>query len=287
MSAATKPEHEPDPWAMDVVVLRDKHRPARRVDACEAAARAVVSLLDDPRCQPDGPWWQAVQHWENTRIRKIVRRADGKRWADVQEVAGITVTQPAPDDDHDAAAVRAIVPAPVGGQPRAVNKLQISGTHLPDDGVSASSDAIVTIEINPMIEMTTGKACAQCGHAAQRAYRILQESQTQESSQKTWDDDDEQRAQGLHGHVAPASQQACDQVHGQLQEGGEAEILRCWRADRFRVCVVTPTVEQWQEHTRPVEIIDAGFTEFDGPTATTRAYWHAMCAPESGVHSEG
>ena len=104
---------------MDVVVLRDKHRPARRVDACEAAARAVVSLLDDPRCQPDGPWWQAVQHWENTRIRKIVRRADGKRWADVQEVAGITVTQPAPDDDHDAAAVRAIVPAPVGGQPRA------------------------------------------------------------------------------------------------------------------------------------------------------------------------
>ncbi|MDU1524486.1 MAG: hypothetical protein E6901_07890, partial [Cutibacterium granulosum] len=119
------------------------------------------------------------------------------------------------------------------------------------------------------------------------AYRILQESQTQESSQKTWDDDDEQRAQGLHGHVAPASQQACDQVHGQLQEGGEAEILRCWRADRFRVRVVTPTVEQWQEHTRPVEIIDAGFTEFDGPTATTRAYWHAMCAPESGVHSEG
>ena len=176
----------------------------------------------------------------------------------------------------------------MGGQPRAVNKLQISGTHLPDDGVSASSDAIVTIEINPMIEMTTGKACAQCGHAAQRAYRILQESQTQESSQKTWDDDDGQRAQGLHGHVAPASQQACDQVHGQqLQEGGEAEILRYWRADRFRVCVVTPTVEQWQEHTRPVEIIDAGFTEFDGPTATTRAYWHAMCAPESGVHSEG
>lgn len=268
---------------MDVVVRRDRHRPARRVDACEAAARAVVSLLDDPRCQPDGPWWQAVQHWENTRIRKIVRRADGKRWADVQEVAGVTVTQPAPDDEHDAAAVRAIVPAPVGGQPRAVNKLQISGTHLPDDGVSASSDAIVTIEINPMIEMTTGKACAQCGHAAQRAYRILQESSQQQSAQKARHD----QAQGLHGHIAPTPQQRCDQVHGQLQEGGEAEILRCWRGDRFRVHVVTPTVEQWQEHTCPVEIIDAGFTEFDGPTATTRAYWHAMCAPESGVRSEG
>ena len=80
MPRVTTPDHEPDPWAMQLVLLRDKHHPARQVDACEAAARAVVFLLDDPRTQPGGPWHDAVRQWSDKRIRKIVRRASGKRW---------------------------------------------------------------------------------------------------------------------------------------------------------------------------------------------------------------
>ncbi|MDU6252022.1 MAG: peptidyl-tRNA hydrolase, partial [Cutibacterium avidum] len=56
MPRVTTPDREPDPWAMQLVLLRDKRFPAREVDACEAAARAVVSLLDDPRTAPGGPW---------------------------------------------------------------------------------------------------------------------------------------------------------------------------------------------------------------------------------------
>ena len=96
--------------------------------------------------------------------------------------------------------VRAFVPAPVHPQPKQIDKLQVAGTNLPADGQSATSDSVVTIEINPRTNMTTGKACAQCGHAAQLAAH--------------WD----------------------------------ADIAR-------------------------VRVVDAGFTEFDGPTATTRARW--------------
>lgn len=84
------------PWAMQLVLLRDKHHPARQVDACEAAARAVVFLLDDPRTQPGGPWHDAVRQWSNKRIRKIVRRASGKRWDDVQVLDGVTISQDPP-----------------------------------------------------------------------------------------------------------------------------------------------------------------------------------------------
>lgn len=220
---------------MQLVVMRDRHRPARRVDVCEAAARAVVTLLDDPRAAEGGPWYPAVKHWNDRRIRKLVRRADGKRWDDVQLLDGVTVHQDAPEPDGTGpeddvesgpAEVRAFVPAPVKPLPKALDKLQVSGTHFPDVGVSSSVDAVVTIEINPGIEITSGKAAAQCGHAAQIA-----------------------------------------------REQMDPETLRQWRDDGFRVRVTTPPAAIWAVGGRPVSITDAGFTELDGPTETARAYW--------------
>lgn len=231
----TIPEHEPDPWAMQLVLLRDRILPARQVDACEASARAVVALLDDPRSADGGPWHEAVEHWSDLRIRKIVRRANGKRWQDVQALDGITVRQDPPADAPPGigpAQVRAFVPAPVRPQPRSIDKLQVAGTRLPDVGTSASKDAVVTIELNPRVEMTTGKACAQVAHAAQLAREAM------------LDGDDADRA-----------------------------ALDAWRADGFRVRVITPTSEDWDVEDARVKVVDAGFTEFDGPTATTRARW--------------
>jgi peptidyl-tRNA hydrolase len=226
------PEHEPDPWAMQLVVMRDRHHPARQVDVCEAAARAVVALLDDPRSAEGGPWFPAVQHWNDHRIRKLVRRADGKRWTDVQELDGVTVEQDGVDG-FGPAAVRAFPPAPVQPLPKALDKLQVSGTHFPDEGVSANGDAVVTIEINPSLEITSGKAAAQCGHAAQLARQTM-----------------------------------------------PATILEGWRSDGFRVRVVTATEQDWNAGGRPVSITDAGFTELDGPTETTRAYWRVRQSPD-------
>ena len=53
----------------------------------------------------------------------------------------------------------------------------------------------------------------------------------------------------------------------------DRHALDAWRHDEFRVRVVTPTVEHWDADVARVRVVDAGFTEFDGPTATTRARW--------------
>ena len=173
MSDAIPEDHE-IPWAMQLVVHRDRARPAREVDVAEAAARAVVALLADERSAPGGPWHGAVCYWRDARIRKLVRRADGKRWEDIQDLPGVTVSQPG-IGEHGAARVRAFVPAPVRPLPKALHKLQVSGTNFPDDGASATAGALVTIEVRPGLEISSGKLAAQCAHAAQLAWEAMPE----------------------------------------------------------------------------------------------------------------
>lgn len=219
------PDDHDIPWAMQLVVYRDRQSPARQVDVVQAAASAVVALLADPRSAPDGPWYPAVKHWRDARIRKLVRRAGGKRWTDVQDLDGVTVTRAGGGEFGDAA-VRAFVPGPVKPLPKELNKLQISGTTFPDDGASNVTDAMVTVEVRPGLEMTSGKLAAQCAHAAQLAWEAMPETERER-----------------------------------------------WRADDFRVRVEHPSEAEWAAATRPVAVVDAGLTELDGPTETTRAWW--------------
>ena len=252
-SLSGNPDHAV-PWGMQIAVRYDKVHPPRRIDVAEAAARAVVSLLASPAAAPGGPWNPAVDYWRDGRIRKLVRRARGKRWEEVQDIDGVTVTQDGPAGWGQAAA-RAFVPGPVRPLPGALAKTQVEGTHFPPGdelppppaeitarvaqdpaaaeeisltAASASTGALVTIEVTPLHEMTSGKLAAQCGHAAQLAW---------ESSA-----------------MPPA-------------------LRRAWADDGYRVRVVVPSREQWETTTRPVSVTDAGFTELDGPTETTRASW--------------
>ena len=76
------PEHadHPEPWAMQLVVRRNKQDPANHFAVLEAAGNAVVKLLADPRAvSPHGQWYAQVQHWRAGWIRKVVRRAENKR----------------------------------------------------------------------------------------------------------------------------------------------------------------------------------------------------------------
>lgn len=226
------------PWAMQLVVLRDRHAPAEEEDVAETAARAVVALLDDERARPGGSWHAEISRWaDGGRIRKLVRRADGKRWRDVQELPGVTVAS-----RTGRAAVRAFVPCPTRPLPKALDKLQVGGTTFPPRaragsgeagrpeagaaGDAAVEGALVVIEASPLIEMTSGKLAAQAAHAAQLAYAAM---------------DEETRA--------------------------------AWRSGGFRVRLERPSAARWAATTRPVQVIDAGFTELDGPTETTRAHW--------------
>jgi peptidyl-tRNA hydrolase len=149
------------PWAMQLVLRVEKGEPPAHLAVCESAAMAAVTLLSDPRSQPDGEWHEAVAAWEDRRIRKVVRRARGIRWEALGDLPGVLV-------DHEGAPARAFVPGPVTEVPAAIARLQVGGTDLPRDDEPKPPPAppYALVTLNPGVTMTTGKAAAQCGHAA-------------------------------------------------------------------------------------------------------------------------
>ena len=154
------PRDEPA-WAMQLVLRVDKNEPPSHLLVCEAAALAVVTLLLDPRSAPGGEWHEAVAAWESRRIRKVVRRARGARWTALGALPGVLV-------DHEGASAMAFVPAPVTEVPAEIARLQVGGTDLPreEEPKPAPEPPYALIGLNPGVPMTTGKAAAQCGHAA-------------------------------------------------------------------------------------------------------------------------
>ena len=150
-------------FVLPLVVRVERLSPPERTDALEAAPRAVLSLLSDPRAL-HGEWAEAVSAWEAGRIRKVVRRARGAGWRRAIALPGITVTQ-------RTAEVRVHPPVPVDAWPADLARLQVAGTELEDSGPPPDPDASTPVLwLNPDLEMTAGKAMAQASHAAQLAW---------------------------------------------------------------------------------------------------------------------
>lgn len=154
-------------WSLPLVVRAEKARPPDHQHAVYAAALAVARLLADPESAPGGPWHDALERWMDGRIRKVVRRARGVRWTEAEAQPGVTA-------EVGSALVRAVLPHPVSAAPPVIDRLQVQGLHLeadPDCALarfpSAPADPTLTILLAPRLAMSTGKACAQVGHAAQ------------------------------------------------------------------------------------------------------------------------
>ncbi|WP_240197446.1 peptidyl-tRNA hydrolase, partial [Nonomuraea lactucae] len=144
---------------LPLVVRIERAAPPERTDALEAAAMAVLSLLDDP-----AEWAGEVHAWESTgRIRKVVRRARGAEWRRAVALPGRTV-------EHRTAEVRVHPPVPLDDWPRDLARLQVSGTELTDTSPLAGEDGSPVLWANPDLAMSAGKAMAQAGHAAQLAW---------------------------------------------------------------------------------------------------------------------
>lgn len=230
-------------FVLPLVVRVERADPPGHTDALETAARAVLTMLDDPRAaEPDGPWFEAVRDWQDARIRKVVRRARGGEWRRAVELPGITVT-------GRTAEVRVYPPVPLDGWPKELSRLQVSGTDLTDpqpadlqpadpepadprpaDATAAEAAApspeLPVLWLNPHVTMTSGKAMAQAGHAAQLAW---------------WELDAEQRA--------------------------------VWRDSGFALAVRTAEPDAWEKLAAsglPV-VRDAGFTEIAPGSCTVAA----------------
>jgi peptidyl-tRNA hydrolase len=153
-----------DQYALPLVVRVERASPPDRTDALECAARAVLTLLADPRSAGDGEWAPAIRAWEDARIRKVVRRARGAAWERASALPGVTVT-------HGTAEVRAFPPVPVGDWPPDLARLQVTGTDFTDpEPPLPPLPGIPVLWITPQVAMTAGKAMAQAGHAAQLAW---------------------------------------------------------------------------------------------------------------------
>lgn len=153
----------PAEFVLPLVVRVERVSPPNRTDALEAAARAVLTLLADPR-SADGEWAEPVRMWESGRIRKVVRRARGIAWRRVLLLPGVTVS-------HRTAEVRVHPPVPVGNWPTDLARMQVAGTELTDAGPPGEvRPATPVLWLNPQVRMTAGKAMAQAGHGAQLAW---------------------------------------------------------------------------------------------------------------------
>lgn len=156
-------EDEGPQYALPLVVRVERGAPPARTDALEAAARAVLVFLTDPRAE-DGEWTAAVRAWEGARIRKVVRRARGAAWQRALALPGITVT-------HGTADIRVFPPVPTDDWPPDLARLQVSGTELEDPEPPSEAPAgVPVLWLNPGLPMSAGKAMAQAGHAAQLAW---------------------------------------------------------------------------------------------------------------------
>jgi hypothetical protein len=156
------PRDERPQYVMPLVVRLERDAVPQRTDALETAARAVLTLLSDPRVTtPEGEWHAAVLAWQDARIRKVVRRARGAEWRRAEALPGITVT-------GKSAEVRVYPPVPLDAWPKDLARLQVSGTDFGDDAAPGPPEpGVPVVWMNPAVEMTAGKAMAQAGHAAQ------------------------------------------------------------------------------------------------------------------------
>lgn len=174
---------------LTLVVRVEKNARPAQTDALETAARAVLAILADDRSYGEGEWAEAMAAWQDHRIRKITKRARGAEWRRAEALPGITVhgygtgaapaadSAPAPVADEvpvggaAVTEVRVFPPAPVDDVPPELFKLQVSGTDFEDSGdLPPLEPGVPVLWLNPALEMSSGKAMAQCGHAAQLAW---------------------------------------------------------------------------------------------------------------------
>lgn len=145
--------------AMQIALHMPKTAPPSRNDLLVAAAQAVVGVCLAPEAVTDAQWNQGLEQWYSHLIRKVARRGRNKAWDDVQALPGITAAA-------GEAQVRAFVPSAVSAVPAPIRKLQIQGTDAPDTATPDIDPVLPTIAVNGDLDMTTGKAAAQVGHAS-------------------------------------------------------------------------------------------------------------------------
>lgn len=140
-------------------------------DAFECFSRALLGMLS---CyDADDETRRRLDAWTKNRIRKIVKRAHGSKWRKALEYAA-TADIPSVRAFSDKVEVLCFAPMKASEQEKPVKQLQVSGLDLERAREEVPSPpSTLLVSVGSDLEMTTGKACAQVGHAIQLAIRHL------------------------------------------------------------------------------------------------------------------
>jgi peptidyl-tRNA hydrolase len=155
---------------MQIVVRVEKDPSPAHTAVLRATGSAVaVSLAGFLAPEADPEVREHTERWRSGPIRKVVRRARGAGWTRQLAVAGVAVHR-----FHDVD-VAVHVPGPVDEVDPEISRLQVGGLTLedPSDERTGPLDAGVRLWLNPHLALTTGKAAAQVGHAAQLLWEWL------------------------------------------------------------------------------------------------------------------
>jgi peptidyl-tRNA hydrolase len=150
------------PWALQVVVRVERNPSPGHTPVLRATGSAVVVALAAFTSTEADPEVRArTDRWRSGPIRKVVRRARGAGWERQLAVPGVLV--------HHAYGVDVAVhvPGPVDEVDPEISRLQVGGLTLEDDDTVEHGETGVRLWLNPHLTLTTGKAAAQVGHAAQ------------------------------------------------------------------------------------------------------------------------
>lgn len=150
------------PWALQIVVHVEKDpAPQHTAVLCATASAVAVALATFTGADADEETLARTERWRSSPIRKVVRRARGAGWTRQLAVPGVLVHRM-----HDVD-VAVHVPGPVDEVDPEIARLQVGGLTLADTGPLDLPAADVHLFLNPRLVLTTGKAAAQVGHAAQ------------------------------------------------------------------------------------------------------------------------
>jgi peptidyl-tRNA hydrolase len=156
------------PWALQIVVRVEKNPSPSHTAVLRATASAVaVALAAFTGPEADPAVRERTERWRSGPIRKVVRRARGAGWTRQLAVPGVLV--------HRAYDVEVAVhvPGPVDDVHPEIARLQVGGLTLPDAEPPAAPTDAVRVLLNPHLSLTTGKAAAQVGHAAQLVLQTI------------------------------------------------------------------------------------------------------------------
>ena len=185
--------HDDDPY-VTFIVVRDRNptgcpvaSPAE-TDAMQAMSIGLITMLS--QCSTDEHVARRVRSWCSSRIRKVVKRANGTKWEKLVKEA---MTPEGTEEDealspmHGAVLVSDVMPsfasvlvfAPMrsSAQPKSLRRLQVSGLVLDQTAWQVPpTGPVLRVVLDESVDMTSGKAIAQAGHSVQIAFRCLDDA---------------------------------------------------------------------------------------------------------------